>query len=340
MTVTNNTLEPVPQELIPYKTLANGCRIPAIGMGTFGSDRFNADQVAQGVKYAAEAGFRFFDCASVYGNEHLIGEVFADIMKSGISREELFIDSKVWNDQHDNVINSCKKSLQDLKLDYLDLYFIHWPFSNYHAPGCSIDSRSPDARAYSHERFMHTWEQMEQLVKEGLVKGIGTSNMTIPKMELLLRDCNIKPVANEMECHPHFQQQAMYDFLTRNAIQPVGFCPIGSPMRPDRDKAEGDTCDIEDPVIIDIAQRLNVHPAVVCIKWAVQRGHIPIPFSVVKEQIYSNITNIVIDPLTDEEMSAIAAIDRNSRLIKGHVFLWEGAKGWEDLWDLDGTIAQ
>ncbi|EAV1661751.1 aldo/keto reductase [Salmonella enterica] len=314
--------------------------MPAIGMGTFGSDRFNADQVAQGVKFAAEAGFRFFDCASVYGNEHLIGEVFSDIMKSGIKREELFIDSKVWNDQHDNVIESCKKSLQDLKLDYLDLYFVHWPFSNYHAPGCSVDSRSPDARPYSHERFMHTWEQMEQLVKEGLVKGIGTSNMTIPKLKLLLRDCNIRPVANEMECHPHFQQQELYDYLIQNSVQPVGFCPIGSPMRPDRDKAEGDTCDIEDPVIVSIAQRLNVHPAVVCIKWAVQRGHIPIPFSVAKEQIYSNIANIVIDPLTDEEMSAIAAIDRNSRLIKGHVFLWEGAKGWEDLWDTDGKITQ
>ncbi|EPJ3207975.1 aldo/keto reductase [Citrobacter freundii] len=335
-----NSMESVPQERIPYKILTNGSKMPAIGMGTFGSDRFTANQVAQGVKYAAEAGFRFFDCASVYGNEHLIGDVFADIMKSGIARKELFIDSKVWNDQHDNVVASCKKSLRDLKLDYLDLYFVHWPFSNYHAPGCSVDSRSPDARPYSHDRFMETWAQMEQLVREGLVKGLGTSNMTIPKLELLLRDCAIRPVANEMECHPHFQQQALYDYLTEHQIQPIGFCPIGSPMRPERDKSEGDTCDIEDPIIIDIARRLGVHPAVVCIKWAVQRGHVPIPFSVDKAQIYSNLTNIVVDPLTPEEMVAIAKIDRNSRLIKGHVFLWEGAEGWEDLWDLNGSIAQ
>ncbi|WP_258567108.1 aldo/keto reductase, partial [Enterobacter sp. Colony194] len=103
---------------------------------------------------------------------------------------------------------------------------------------------------------------------------------------------------------------------------------------------EDDTCDIEDPVIVNIAERLGVHPAIVCIKWAVQRGHIPIPFSVHKDQIYGNITCITQDPLTDEEMAAIAGIDRNNRLIKGQVFLWEHAKGWEDLWDLDGVIVK
>ncbi|WP_312317669.1 aldo/keto reductase [Atlantibacter hermannii] len=339
MSKLSNTAAPS-QDAIPYKTLANGYTIPGIGMGTFGSDRFTAEQVAQGVFHAAEAGFRFFDCASVYGNESMIGDVFAKIMQSGISRSELFIDSKVWNDRHDDVIASCKQSLEDLKLDYLDLYLVHWPFSNYHAPGCTVDSRSPDATPYSHERFMKTWAQMEQLVEMGLVRSIGTSNMTIPKMELLLRDCRIRPVVNEMECHPHFQQQALYDYLLANEIQPVGFCPIGSPTRPERDRSADDTCDIEDPVMVDIARRHNVHPAIICIKWAVQRGHIPIPFSVVKEQIYGNITCITEDPLTDEEMAAIAGIDRNNRLIKGQVFLWEGAKSWEDLWDLDGTITQ
>ncbi len=340
MNIKNSIIGMVPQDLIPYKVLANGEKIPVIGMGTFGSDRYTADEVSQAVKYAADAGFRFFDCASVYGNEHLIGDVFTDIMKGGIHRDELFIDSKVWNDQHDNVIASCKQTLKDLQLDYLDLYFVHWPFSNYHAPGCNVDSRSPNARPYSHEKFMHTWEQMELLVKEGLVKSLGTSNMTIPKLELLLRDASVRPVANEMECHPHFQQQALYDYLVEKNIQPIGFCPIGSPMRPDRDKSKGDTCDIEDPTIVQIAQRLNVHPAIVCIKWAVQRGQIPIPFSTNKEQIYSNLNSIINNPLTEEEMSKLATIDCNNRLIKGHVFLWEGASSWEELWDIDGQIAK
>lgn len=324
---------------IPCKVLSNGQKIPAIGMGTFGSDRFSAEQVSNAVLEAAAAGFRFFDCASVYGNEKLIGEVFKKIIGGGIPRQALYIDSKVWNDRHQDVLGSCRQTLEDLQLDYLDLYLVHWPFSNYHPPGCSVDSRSPDARPYSHERFMSTWRQMEQLVKSGLVKSIGTSNMTIPKMELLLADAEIAPVVNEMECHPHFQQPELYRYLVENGIQPIGFCPIGSPTRPDRDKTADDTCDIEDPVIVDIARRLGVHPAVVCIKWAVQRGQIPIPFSVKSAEIRSNLLAVTRDPLTDDEMRAIAAIDRHCRLIKGQVFLWEHAAGWEDLWDLDGSIA-
>lgn len=323
---------------VPKKTLSNGQIMPAIGMGTFGSDRYTAEQVSNAVFEAALLGFRFFDCASVYGNEHLIGKVFKRIIDSGITRDELYIDSKVWNDRHDDVIESCKQTLRDLQLDYLDLYLTHWPFANYHPPGCSVDSRSPDATPYSHSAFMSTWRQMEQLVKMGLVKSIGTSNMTIAKMKLLLEDAEITPVVNEMECHPHFQQPELYQFLTDNNIQPIGFCPIGSPTRPDRDKTPDDSCDIEDPVIVNIAQRLGVHPAVVCIKWAIQRGQIPIPFSVKNREIHSNLLAAVQNPLTSDDMAAIAKIDRNCRLIKGQVFLWESAAGWEDLWDIKGAL--
>lgn len=329
----------VQQSCIPTKTLANGIKMPAIGMGTFGSDRFTAEEVSNAVLGAASIGFRFFDCASVYGNEKLIGEVFQEMMKGGIPREELFIDSKVWNDQHDDVVAACKQSLEDLQLDYLDLYLVHWPFSNYHAPGCDGDARNPDSTPFVQEEFMKTWRQMEQLVDMGLVKSIGTSNMTQAKMELLLRDARIKPVVNEFECHPHFQQQGLYDFLVANEVLPVGFCPIGSPTRPARDTTEDDTVDIEDPVIVAAAKRLGVHPAVVCIKWAAQRGHVPIPFSVKEIEYRTNLKCITEDPLTEEEMAAIAKNDKNCRLIKGQVFLWETAKGWEDLWDLDGKIA-
>jgi alcohol dehydrogenase (NADP+) len=97
--------------------------------------------------------------------------------------------------------------------------------------------------------------------------------------------------------------------------------------------------DIEDPVIVKIAERLNVHPAVVCVKWAVQHGQIAIPFSVRPQQYWANLRAAVTEPLTDEEMQEIAGIDKNNRLIKGQVFLWESAKDWQDLWDLDGVIA-
>jgi alcohol dehydrogenase (NADP+) len=252
----------------------------------------------------------------------------------------MWITSKLWNDMHapENVIKSCKKTLKDLQLEYLDLYLVHWPFPNFHAPGCDVDSRSPDAKPYIHENYMKTWRAMEQLVDEGLVKHIGTSNMTIPKMELLLRDAHIKPVVNEMEIHPHFQQQELFDYLVQKDIQPIGFSPLGSPSRPERDKTSDDTIDMEDPVIVAAAEKRGVHPAAICLKWAVQRGQITIPFSVKESQYTSNMQAIIKDPLTDEEMEAISKIDKNCRLIKGQVFLWKDDQTWEDLWDLNGEI--
>ena len=167
---------------VPTRTLYSGARIPAIGLGTFGSDRFTADQVAAAVRGAIAVGYRHIDCASVYGNEPQIGAVLQEVLDSGaVKREDLWITSKVWNDMHGkgDVLLSCARSLRDLRLDYLDLYLVHWPFPNYHAPGCDVTSRSPDARPYIHDEFMSTWRQMERLVDMGLVRHIGTSNMTI-----------------------------------------------------------------------------------------------------------------------------------------------------------------
>jgi diketogulonate reductase-like aldo/keto reductase len=179
---------------------------------------------------------------------------------------------------------------------------------------------------------------MERLVDEGLVRHIGTSNMTIPKMELLLRDARIQPAVNEMELHPHFQQAELFSYLVEKRIQPIGFCPIGSPERPERDMTSEDTVDIEDPVVVRIAKDHGVHPAVVCVKWAVQRGQTPIPFSTRRNEYESNLESVVSDPLTADEMVAIAGIDRGDRLIKGHVFLWKADQSWEDLWDINGVI--
>jgi len=330
----------VDPNLVPKRKLYTGAQIPAIGLGTFGSDRFSGEEIAAAIVEAARVGYRHFDCASVYGNERLIGQSFAKIMAAGIKREELWITSKLWNDKHaeEDVIPQCGKSLNDLGLEYLDLYLVHWPFPNYHAPGCDVTSRSPDAKPYIHENFMKTWRRMEKLVDVGLVRHIGTSNMTVPKLRLVIRDARIKPALNEMELHPHFQQPELFDFCIDNGIQPIGFCPIGSPTRPDRDKTESDTVDIEDPVIVSIARRLGVHPAVVCVEWAVQRGQVPIPFSVYRNEFLGNLASTVSEHLTDYDMKAIAAIDKNCRLIKGQVFLWKDGQTWEDLWDLGGEI--
>jgi len=334
-------MQTIDSKKVPYKTLYNGAKIPVIGLGTFGSDNYDAETIAQAVKTAIKMGYRHIDCASVYGNEKEIGVTLQEVFAEGIvKRDELWITSKVWNDKHKEVVASCKQTLADLQLDYLDLYLVHWPFPNFHAPKCDVTARQPNSVPYIHENYMNTWTQMESLVEAGLVKNIGTSNMTIPKMKLLLRDCKIKPVVNEMEIHPHFQQPELFSFMIENGVQVIGYSPIGSPGRPERDKTPEDTVDMEDPVIVAIAERLNVHPAVVCLKWAVQRGQITIPFSVKTDKLYNNLKGITEGPLTETEMEHISKIDKQCRLIKGQVFLWKDAIGWEDLWDLDGKIAK
>jgi diketogulonate reductase-like aldo/keto reductase len=325
---------------VPQCQLSSGARMPGIGLGTFGSDHAQPDEVAAAVRGAFEAGYRHFDCAAVYGNEPQIGAVFEELFRSGVKRESVWVTSKLWNDRHgeEDVVPACRKSLADLRLDYLDLYLVHWPFPNWHPPGCTVESRTENARPYIHASFMRTWRQMERLVDMGLVRHIGTSNMTVPKLRLLLGDARVLPAVNEMELHPHFQQPELFEFVTRNGIVPVGYCPLGSPDRPERDKTATDTVDMDDPVIVEIAERHGVHPSAVCLKWAVQRGQVPIPMSTKRKNYLSNLKAVSSDPLTTAEMRRIEGIDRDCRLVKGQVFLWKPGQSWEDLWDLKGEI--
>ena len=333
----DNAIDP---SLVLKRRLSTGDEMPAIGLGTFGSDKYGPDEIAGAVYGALHGGYRLIDCAACYGNEDRIGPVFEQVFSEGLKREELFVISKVWNDSHayTDVIKSCEKSLKDLKLDYLDAYLVHWPFPNYHAPGCDGDSRNPDSRPYIHEEFMETWSAVEELVRRGLVRNPGVSNVTVPKLRLILRDAKRKPVLNEMELHPSFQQEELFRYTLENGMQPVGYCPIGSPSRPERDRSFDDVDDMKMPELVEIAAAHGVHPALICLKWAVQRGQVPIPFSVKPEQYLSNLKAVTSDPLTAEEMRVMRTLDRNARMIKGQVFLWPGAKSWRDLWDTDGTI--
>jgi alcohol dehydrogenase (NADP+) len=141
-----------------------------------------------------------------------------------------------------------------------------------------------------------------------------------------------------MEQHPSFQQRALFDYCKARGIAVIGYCPIGSPNRPERDKAPGDVVDTELPEVAAVAKAHNIHPALVCLKWAIQRGSIPIPFSVHEKNYQSNLCAVIEDPLTPDEMESLKKAERNCRLVKGQVFLWPGAKSWEDLWDEEGKI--
>ena len=208
-------MERVEPALEPQRKLSNGMVIPGIGMGTFGNDRFSPEQTAEAVYGAIKAGYRLFDCAAAYGNEKDIGKVFGQAFSKGIvQREELTIMSKVWNDMHGkgDVLVACATSLRELGLDYLDIYMVHWPFPNYHAPGAHLDGRNPDAVPFSVEEYMRTWRQMERLVDMGLVRSIGMSNMTITKLEQILPLCRIRPTVLEVEMNPTFQQPKLFKY--------------------------------------------------------------------------------------------------------------------------------
>ena len=337
MAQSHETVDPAS---VPKRALANGTQIPVIGLGTFGSDHVTGSQVAAAVLDAARIGYRHFDCAAVYGNEPLIGKALETISSTIAPQQYLWITSKLWNNKHaaKDVVPALKQSLHDLRQDYLDLYLVHWPFPNFHAPGCSIDSRSPEARPYIHAAFMETWGEMEKLMELGLVRNIGTSNMTIPKLDLLLKDAHVSPHCNEMELHPHFQQPEFLAYLQARNIQPIGFCPLGSPGRPERDRTPQDTSPLQDPIVRSIAEAHCLHPATICLKWAVQRGEVVIPFSVNPRNYTQNLRAITEDPLTTTEMDQIAAADQRCRLIKGQVFLWKENQSWEDLWDIHGEV--
>ncbi len=328
---------------VPKKILTSGEKIPCIGMGTYGSDHFSPEEIANAVSLAIGYGYRMFDCASVYGNEAQIGEAFSLAFSQGIvKRDELFVTSKIWNDMHGrgDVLISCAKSIKDLGLDAIDLYFLHWPFPQMNE--CHCKSETPDLKSahFSVDRFISTWRQMESLVDMGLVRYIGMSNMTIPKLDVILPLCRISPVAIQMELHPSFQQEELFNYCIEHQIQPLGFCPIGSPTRPESETMCTDIVDIELPEVVSVAQAHHVHPAVVCLKWAVQRGQIPIPFAADAQYLLSNLASVTDDPLTDAEMMLLKQSERNCRLIKGRQFVWKDANGWEDLWDMDGIITR
>ena len=210
--------------------------LPLIGMGTFGSDRYDEKVVAGAVEFALEAGFRLFD------------NVFSRAFASGkVKREDIVVMSKVWNDMHGagKVTESCLKSIEDLKVGYLDVYFLHWPFPNFHAKGCDVTSRNENSRPFFVDEFMAVWREMESLKKKGYVKEIAMSNMTVAKLKAVLPLCKIKPYAHETELHPTFQQKELYEFCVKEGIKMIGYCPLGSPNRPDRDRTEADVADTE-----------------------------------------------------------------------------------------------
>ncbi|MCI5132871.1 MAG: aldo/keto reductase, partial [Candidatus Electrothrix sp. EH2] len=261
------------------KTLkfADGDTIPVLGLGTWKAEPGN---VYKAVKEALKRGYRHIDCAPIYGNEVEVGRALAESIKEGVvDREDLWITSKLWNDNHapEDVQPALEKTLTDLRTDYLDLYLIHWPVAL--KKGCLFPDTGADMLSLEELPLTQTWTGMEAVLEKKLCRHIGVSNFSVPKLRALLDVARIRPEMNQIELHPYLQQPEMLDFCRKNGVHITAYSPLGSPDRPSGLKGNDEPLLLTDPLIRQVAEQHGCTPAQVLINWAVQRETVVIPKS-------------------------------------------------------------
>lgn len=289
------------------QTLSGGNKIPVLGLGTWKSPR---ELVGEAVKFAiTKAGYRHIDCASIYRNEPEVGEALSESFKT-VKREEIFITSKLWNTEHrpENVEKACRKTLADLKLEYLDLYLMHWGIAFPHGE----DLEPVDKNGYAvtdNVSIKETWQAMEELVKKGLVKSIGVANFTTMMLEDLLTYAKVLPAMNQIELHPYNTQEELVPFCKYKNIAVTAYSPLG---RQGADR-EGPRL-FDEKIIQDLAEKYKKTKGQVLLNWAVGRGTIAIPKSVTPERISENI-DIFDFEITVDEKNDINSLNRNYRFV-------------------------
>lgn len=262
-------------------TLNNGVKMPWFGLGVFKVEE--GPELVNAVKYAIKHGYRSIDTAAIYENEAGVGQAIREaIEEEGISREDLFITSKVWNSElgYESTLAAYEASLNKLGLDYLDLYLIHWP----------VEGKYKDA-----------WRALETLYKEGKVRAIGVSNFQVHHLEDLLKDAEIKPMINQVEYHPRLTQLEVKTFCQDNGIQLEAWSPL----------MQGQLLD--QPVLKDIANKYNKTVPQVILRWDLQNGVVTIPKSTKEHRIVEN-ANIFDFELSNEEMELINSLNQNLRV--------------------------
>ena len=316
---------------VPTHEFANGDRLPLLGLGTWKSD---PGQVYAAVREAIRIGYRHIDCAAVYGNEAEVGQAIDDAVKGGeVTRQQLWVTSKLWSNAHgrDNVGPALEKSLRDLRLDYLDLYLIHWPVAL--KPGSSSPGSAADFLPLSAAPHHATWAGMEAAASSGLTRHLGVSNFSAKKIRELLPHCKLKPEVNQVELHPLLQQPQLLAYCNSEGIHVTAYSPLGSSDRPAFVKAADAPVLLENAVIGSIAQAHACSPAQVLLAWHVQRGVSTIPKSVTPARLRENLAAAEL-VLSAAELERIAGLDQNYRLLNGDFWCVEGTP-WtlQTLWD-------
>ena len=307
------------------KTLAfsNGDAVPQFGLGTWLS---KPNEVYDAVIEAVKAGYRHIDCAYIYKNEKEIGSALKFAFETGlVKREELFITSKLWNSFHQPgaVEEAMKKSLEDLQLEYLDLYLMHWPLAFKKEQAQSAE----DLYSLDEVPLVKTFNAMVELKEKGLVKHVGVSNFSIKKLKMLM-EAGLRPEMNQIEIHPYFKQDELIQFCRDNDILVTAYSPLGS-----RHLMTNEESIAKNPVILEIAQKQNCTPAQAVLAWGMNRGVCVIPKSVNADRIKENFGANGVQ-LDEEDMNKIAALNRNLRNAKGlYAVLPGGPYTYENLWD-------
>jgi len=281
--------------------------MPIFGLGTWQSP---PGQVTQAVKDAIDAGYRHIDGAHCYQNEQEVGAgIRAKIEEGVVKREELFVVSKLWNSMHrpDLVVPACKTTLKNLGLDYVDLYLIHWPMG--YLEGDDMFPKGPDGQfLQSQTDYVDTWVAMEECVKLGLAKSIGVSNFNSDQIFRVLGKATIKPVVNQVECHPYLTQRKLQDFCKTKDIYVTAYSPLGGNFpwaKPTDPKL------LEEPKLAEIGKKYKKSPAQVALRWMVQRDIITIPKTVTKARLIEN-KDIFDFTLAEEDMTKIFSLEKEA----------------------------
>ncbi|KAK3484978.1 NADP-dependent oxidoreductase domain-containing protein [Neurospora hispaniola] len=289
-------------------TLNNGVRIPAVGFGTFANEGAKGETYAA-VKKALEVGYRHLDCAWFYQNEDEVGQALAEFLENhkDVKREDIFICTKVWNHLHEpeDVKWSLQNSLDKLKVDYVDLFLIHWPIAAEKDEATNMPKIGPDGKYIIKKDLTEnpepTWRAMEDLVDAGKTRSIGVSNWTIPGLQKLLKFARIKPTVNQIEIHPFLPNTELVEFCFKNQIIPTAYSPLGSqnqvPSTGERVR--------DDPTLKAVAERSGHNLAQVLLAWGLRRGYVVLPKSSTPSRIESNFQ---IPVLRDEDFKAIQEV--------------------------------